>query len=87
MLASAATARVSTRSRDARQRERYRDQLDQGEQEHRVDQQRDGRHHAEHAVEDEQEQDRQRLPAPSQKALIEGLLAERGRDLGPRRSA
>ena len=72
-------------ARDARQRQRDRDQLDQRVEVERVDAERDGRDDAEHAVEDEQEERDDREAGDARlEALVERLLAERGRDLRAR---
>jgi hypothetical protein len=72
-------------ARDARQGHRDRDQLDQREEVQRVDAERDRRDHAEHAVEDDQEErDDDEAGDARLQALIERLLAERGRDLRAR---
>ena len=69
-------------ARDARQRQRDRDELDQREEEDRVDGQRADRDEAQHAVEDEQEEgDDGEARDAGDEALVERLLAERGRDL------
>ena len=64
------------------QRQRDRDQLDQREEVDRVDDQRQRRDQAQHAVEGEQEEhdDREAGEAGDQ-ALVQRLLAERGRHL------
>ena len=68
---------------DARQRQRDRDELDQRVEVDPVDDQADGRDHAEHAVERDQEHDDdQQADETGDQALVERLLAERRRHLG-----
>ena len=65
---------------DPRQRQRDRDQLDQGEEEDRVDEQPEPGDQAEEAVVEEQEEEDDREPGePGLEALVERLLAERRR--------
>ena len=72
-------------ARDARQRERDRDQLDHRIQQDRVDEESEGRHQAEHAVEAEQEDQREHeAHRAGDEALVERLLAERRGHLGLR---
>ena len=72
-------------ARDARQRERDRDQLDHRIQQDRVDEESEGRHEAEYAVESEQEEQREReAHRAGDQALVERLLAERRGHLGLR---
>ena len=85
MFASAATAKREDQARDARQRERDRDQLDEREQEHRVDHQPERRHQAEHPVEDSRKSSVSiETDGAGDQALVERLLAERRGDLGLR---
>ena len=72
-------------ARDARQRQRDRDQLDQRVEVQRVDAQRDRRDDAQDAVEDDQEErDDDEAGDARLQALIERLLAERRGDLRAR---
>ena len=72
-------------ARDARQRQRDRDELDERVEVERVDAQRDRGDHAEHAVEDDQEErDDDEAGDARLEALVERLLAERGGDLRAR---
>ena len=73
MLESAATPIVRIRPGDPRQRQRDRDQLDQGEEEDRVDDQPEPGDHAEEAVVEDQEEEHDRR-------------ARRGRPSGPGRA-
>ena len=70
-------------ARDPRQRQGDRDQFDQGEEDHPVGAERDRGDQAEEAVVDEQEEDDQReADDPGLDPVVEGLRAERRRDLG-----
>ena len=65
-------------ARDARERQRHRDQLDQREEVDAVDDQRADGDQAEHAVEDQQEQgDDDEADDARDEALVERLLAQR----------
>jgi hypothetical protein len=82
MFASAATPEREDQARDARQRQRDRDELDQREEVERVDAQRGHRDDAEDPVEDQQEQrDDHEAADAREQALVERLLAERRGDL------